>query len=121
MSTNAKQASWKRRKKRIRKKVRGDSDRPRMTVYKSNKHTYVQVIDDDLGVTLASASTLSKEIRGEVAGKKKVDAAKLVGTMTAKQLQAAKISQVVFDRNGFKYAGRVAAIADSAREAGIEF
>ncbi len=108
------------RKERIRKKVSGSSERPRLTIYKSLKHLHAQVIDDGTGRTLVSASTLSKELKGKLEGDKK-SAAKLVGSLIAEKCKAAKIEKVVFDRNGFPYQGRVAAIADGAREGGLQF
>lgn len=111
--------AWKRRKRRVRKKISGTEERPRMSVYKSNKHMYVQVIDDRSGRTLASASTLSAEIRESVSDQKKTESAKAVGKLAAERCVAAKINAVVFDRNGYKYTGRVAALADGARENGL--
>lgn len=108
------------RKTRIRKKVSGSSERPRLTVYKSLKHIYAQVVDDSTGKTLASASTLAKELKGKDEGDKKADA-KRVGALIAERCKAANIDQVVFDRNGFPYHGRIAAVADAAREAGLQF
>ncbi|MGM0574954.1 MAG: 50S ribosomal protein L18 [Myxococcota bacterium] len=121
MSTHVKLAAQRRRKKRIRKKVVGSAERPRMTVFKSNKHIYVQVIDDDRGATLAAASTQAPDIRSEIAELNKVDAAGKVGELAAKACQEAGISKVVFDRNGYPYRGRVAALAKSARDAGLDF
>jgi len=106
---------------RIRKKIAGTVERPRLTVFKSNKHIYAQVVDDSKGVTLAFASTLSKEIKGQVDEADKSGAARLVGRLVAEKAKAANVNQVVFDRNGFPYHGRVAAVADAAREAGLEF
>jgi large subunit ribosomal protein L18 len=108
------------RKNRIRKKVFGNPDRPRLTVYKSLKHIYAQIVDDQSGKTLAYASSLSKELKGKDEGDKKADA-KRVGTLIAEKAKAAKVEQVVFDRNGFPYHGRIAAVADAAREAGLKF
>jgi large subunit ribosomal protein L18 len=108
------------RKERIRKKVSGTTERPRLTVYKSLKHLHAQIIDDTTGRTLVSASTLSKELKGKLEGDKTA-AAKAVGALVAEKAKAAKIAQVVFDRNGFPYHGRIAAIADGAREAGLQF
>ena len=109
------------RKKRIRKKVHGDAERPRFTVFKSNKHIYAQVIDDERGVTLASASTLSPGLKPDLGGLKKVDQAKKVGALAGQAAKDAGVTNVVFDRNGYPYAGRVAAVADGAREAGLTF
>jgi large subunit ribosomal protein L18 len=109
-----------RRAERVRKKISGTEERPRLTVYKSNSHIYAQVVDDVAGRTLAFASTLSKEIRDELKEKNKTDAAKLVGKLVAEKAKAAQITRVTFDRNGFPYHGRIAAVADAAREAGLE-
>src|SRR2546422_8673181 len=108
-----------RRKVRIRFKVSGSTERPRLSVYRSLNHIYAQVIDDVTGKTLAAASTLSPELK-DGKGKKK-DLAKEVGKLVAKKCQEAKIETVVFDRNGFMYHGRVAAVAEGAREGGLKF
>lgn len=108
------------RKNRIRKKLSGTTERPRLTVYKSLKHIYAQVVDDTTGRTLAYASSLSKELKGQDEGDKKEDA-KRVGRLIAEKAKAANIEAVVFDRNGFPYQGRIAAVADAAREAGLKF
>ena len=108
-----------RRKAHIRKNVEGSQERPRLSVYRSLNHIYAQVIDDVTGKTLAAASTLSPELK-EGKGKKK-DLAKQVGKLIAKKCQEAKISAVVFDRNGFMYHGRIAAVAEGAREGGLKF
>jgi len=109
------------RKERIRKKVAGSTERPRLTIYKSLKHLHVQVVDDSSGRTLVSASTLSKELKGKLDEGDKKAAAKQVGLLIAEKCKGAKIEKVVFDRNGFPYHGRVAAIADGAREGGLQF
>ena len=106
---------------RIRKKIGGTAERPRFDVYRSNMHIYVQVIDDVAGKTLAAASTVEKEIGKMVEGKSKTEAAKIVGAEAAKRAIAAGITEVVFDRGGYIYTGRVAAVADGAREAGLKF
>lgn len=106
---------------RVRKKVGGTAERPRFDVYRSNMHIYVQVIDDVAGKTLAAASTVEKEIGKMVEGKSKTEAAKIVGAEAAKRAIAAGITEVVFDRGGYIYTGRVAAVADGAREAGLKF
>lgn len=111
----------KRRHLRVRKKVFGTPERPRLSVYKSLKHIYAQVIDDTRGITLAAASTLSPEIRDQVNGKKNIEAARLVGRLIAEKAKARGITKVVFDRGGYKYHGRLAALADAAREQGLEF
>ena len=108
------------RKKRIRKKVSGTTERPRLTIYKSLKYIYAQVIDDSSGKTLAFASSLSKELKGKDEGDKKADA-KRVGQLIAEKCKTAKVSAVVFDRNGFPYMGRIAAVAEAAREGGLQF
>ncbi len=108
------------RKDRIRKKVAGTTERPRLTVFRSLKHIYAQVVDDSTGKTLAFASSLSKELKGKDEGDKKADAGR-VGTLIAERCKAASVEQVVFDRNGFPYHGRIAAVAAAAREAGLKF
>lgn len=109
------------RKERIRKKLSGTTERPRFSVYKSLRHLHAQVIDDATGRTLASASTLSKELKGKLDEGDKKAAAKQVGLLIAEKCKVAKIEKVVFDRNGFPYHGRIAAIADGAREGGLQF
>jgi large subunit ribosomal protein L18 len=107
-------------KKRIRKKITGTKEKPRLSVFRSNKHIYTQFINDNEGRTILSVSSLNKEI----ADKKnitKTEQAKLVGKLTAEKSKAAKISSVVFDRNGYLYHGRVKALADAAREGGLKF
>ena len=119
-STNTrKQLLRQRRKAHIRKRVEGSQERPRLSVYRSLSHIYAQVIDDVSGKTLAAASTLSPELK-DGKGKKK-ELAKQVGKLVAKKCQEAKIAAVVFDRNGFMYHGRVAAVAEGAREGGLKF
>lgn len=108
------------RKARVRRKLRGTAERPRLSVYKSLKHIYAQVVDDDSGKTLAFASSLSKELKGKSAEGDKKDDAKRVGALIAERCKGAKIEAVVFDRNGFPYHGRIAAVADAAREAGLK-
>ncbi len=110
-----------RRKLRIRKKVEGTTERPRLTVFRSAKHIYAQVIDDTTGQTLAHASTLSKDLRGGLEEDDKVGASKKVGALIAQICKSKKIDRVVFDRNGYLYHGRVSALAQAAREAGLEF
>ena len=105
---------------RVRKKIHGTAERPRLAVYRSNKHVVAQVIDDDAGRTVASASTAEADVRGAGSGAT-VDAAARIGKLVAERAKAAGIEQVVFDRGGFIYHGRIAAIADAAREAGLEF
>ncbi len=109
------------RKARIRKKLSGTTERPRLTVYKSLKHMYAQIVDDTTGRTLASVSTGSKALRDEVKEDDKTGAAKKVGAAIARAALEKGVKQVVFDRNGFDYHGRIAAVAEAAREAGLEF
>jgi len=110
-----------RRKARVRKKVLGTDARPRVCVFRSSKHIYAQVISDDQGKTLATVSTLSKELADATKKTKRVEAAKQVGLALAKVCKDKNITKVVFDRNGFLHHGRVKAIADGAREGGLEF
>ena len=109
------------RKRRIRKKISGSGGRPRLSVFRSAKHIYAQIVDDLQGHTLVAASTLSKEIREKLSGRKKSENAKEVGKLLAAKAQEKGISQVVFDRNGFLYHGRVKAVAESCREHGLSF
>jgi len=107
---------------RIRKKIEGTSERPRFTVYRSQKHIYAQIIDDVAGKTLVMASTLSKDLKDEIATvKSPIAVCKMIGVATAKKALEKNIREVVFDRNGYLYHGRVKAIADGAREAGLKF
>ena len=110
-----------RRKLRIRKRVSGTPVRPRLTVFRSAKHIYAQVIDDTTGETLAHASTLSSELKGSIGDADKSAAAKKVGQLVAQLCLTKKIDKVVFDRNGYLYHGRVSALAQGAREAGLQF
>ena len=109
------------RKKRVRGKISGTELRPRLSVFRSARHIYVQAIADDAGKTLAEASTLSKELKGSFTGAKKVEAAKAVGALVSRRLQALGIDHVVFDRGRFLFHGRVRALAQAAREAGLKF
>jgi large subunit ribosomal protein L18 len=111
------QVARERRHRRVRKKVRGTAERPRLAVFRSNKHVYAQVIDDVRGVTVAAASTKEKGFSGATAT---VDAAKQVGKLVAERAKAAGVETVVLDRGGFKYHGRVAGVTDAAREAGLK-
>ena len=106
---------------RVRKKVFGTSERPRFNVYRSLNHIYVQVIDDVKGVTLISASTMEKAVKEQIKDMNKTDAAKVVGMTAAKKALEAGVSEVVFDRGGYNYTGRVKSVADGAREAGLKF
>jgi large subunit ribosomal protein L18 len=108
-----------RRHRRIRKRVLGTTARPRLAVYRSNKHIHAQIIDDLTGTTLVAASTVEPGLRGDATGN--ADAAARVGAALADRAKAAGITSVVFDRGGFLYHGRVAALADAAREGGLEF
>lgn len=106
---------------RVRKKVSGNADRPRLSVYRSLQNIYAQIIDDSKGVTLVSASTLDKDLRGALRNGGNIDAAVSVGNLVAKRALAKGIKTVSFDRGGYKYHGRVKALADAARETGLEF
>jgi len=110
-----------RRKLRIRKKVNGTAERPRLSVFRSARHIYAQVIDDATGITLAHASTLSKDLKGSLEEDNKSDAARKVGALIAKICKSKGIDRVVFDRNGYLYHGRISALAQAARDAGLEF
>ena len=107
------------KKKRIRKKIVGTTERPRLTVFRSSKHIYAQIVDDTTGKTIASVSTMSKEMKGKVKNGGNVESAKLIGDLVAKAAQKAKVTSVSFDRNGYLYHGRVKALAEAAREAGL--
>jgi large subunit ribosomal protein L18 len=121
--TNPSYVARKRRQARVRKNLAGVSERPRLNVFRSLNHIYAQVIDDSKGTTLVSASSLDARIRAaEVAsGKGKTERASLVGKLVAERALEAGITQVVFDRGGYKYHGRVKALADASREAGLKF
>ena len=121
MGTNAKVDARLRRKRRIRKKVRGTPERPRFSVFRSARHIYAQIIDDTEGRTLVAASSSEKELLTGDTGLKKVDWANRVGKLLAERAKAKGIAKVVFDRNGFLYHGRVKAVSDGAREAGLQF
>jgi large subunit ribosomal protein L18 len=110
-----------RRHLRVRKKINGTAERPRLNVFRSSKHIYAQIIDDVKGVTLVSASTVDKELRGQIQNGGNVEAARLVGALIAKRAKDKGIERVVFDRGGYLYHGRVEALAESAREAGLVF
>lgn len=114
-------AARERRHTRVRRNVYGTPERPRLNVFRSLDNIYAQVIDDSQGLTLASASTMDKELRGDLDGLKKSDAAKQVGVKVAERAKAAGITAVVFDRGGYQYHGRVKAVAEGAREGGLEF
>ena len=106
---------------RVRKKISGTPEMPRLCVYRSNKSIYAQVIDDTKGITLVSASTIDPAIKGQLADVDKTGAAKMVGKLVAERALAAGIKDIVFDRGGYLYTGRIAALADAAREAGLNF
>lgn len=116
---NSKAEARNKRRASIRKKVRGSGERPRVAVFRSSRHIYAQIIDDVSGRTLVSASTLCDEIKSAEGSKSEV--AQSVGRLLAKRALESNITQVVFDRGGFRYHGRVAALADGAREGGLEF
>ena len=109
------------REKRVRGKLTGNSERPRLSVFRSDKHIYAQVVNDAKGTTIAAASTLSKELAGKLKGIKKVDVAREVGKLIAARLQTLGVEKVVFDRGRFLYHGRVKALADGAMENGLKF
>jgi len=111
----------KRRHRRIRANISGTKARPRLSVYRSLTNIYAQVIDDDAGETLASASTIDREVAKKIDGMSKTEAAAVVGQVVADRAKAAGIETVVLDRGGFRYQGRIAALADAAREAGLKF
>ena len=110
-----------RRHRRVRGKVSGTPDRPRLSVFRSLNHIYAQVIDDTQGRTLAAASTVEKEFRDRADGVSKTEAARLVGASLSQRARGKKISRVTFDRGGYKYHGRVKALAEGARQAGLDF
>jgi large subunit ribosomal protein L18 len=110
-----------RRHMKVRSRVSGTPERPRLSVYRSLSEIYAQIIDDKAGQTLASASTLDHELRSHVAGVKKSEQARKIGQALAERAKAKGIKQVVFDRGGYRYIGRVKALADGAREGGLEF
>ncbi|MBI4733225.1 MAG: 50S ribosomal protein L18 [Rubrobacteridae bacterium] len=110
-----------RRHGRVRKRVFGTAEKPRLSVFRSTNHIYAQVIDDVNGVTLASAGTADKEVKAKISSGGNIDAAKAVGEVVAKRALEKKVNVVVFDRGGFLYHGRVKALADAAREAGLKF
>jgi large subunit ribosomal protein L18 len=120
-SLNLRKKARLKRKKRIRKKLFGTQQRPRLSVFRSSKHIYAQVIDDTLGHTLTSASSLEKAVKEQPKFDNKIAMANFVGKLLGKRTIEKGINQVVFDRNGFLYHGRVKAVSDGAREAGLEF
>ncbi len=117
--TSSKKVIRHKRKRRIRARVEGTGDRPRLAVFRSNRHLYTQVVDDVKAQTIVAASTLEEEMKGKVTGS--VEGAKTLGTLLAKRALAKGVTQVVFDRAGYLYHGRVKALADAAREGGLKF
>jgi large subunit ribosomal protein L18 len=109
------------RKKRIRKKIHGTSDRPRLSVFRSARHTYAQIIDDSKGFTLTTASTMDQQVKGAPKFENKVESAKFVGKLIGERALDKGIKKVVFDRNGFLYHGRIKSLSEGAREAGLIF
>ena len=109
------------RHRRVRRRVKGRAHRPRLAVFRSHKHVYAQVIDDEAGITLAAASSVEAEVLDQRDGKAKSDVSKLVGTLVASRAAAKGVTTVVFDRAGYKYHGRVKALADAARGGGLVF
>ena len=110
-----------RRQRAVRSRVRGTAERPRLSIFRSGRHMYVQLIDDNKGVTLCAISTLHSSVKSQCAGKRRVEQAKILGIEAANLCKSHSIEKVCFDRNGFIYHGRVAAVAAGAREAGLDF
>jgi len=121
MKTNKQAVARERRHLRVRRRVAGTPERPRLNVFRSSKHIYAQVIDDTVGHTVVAASTVDLSLKGKTTGKTKLEQSKLVGQLVAERALEAGIKQVVFDRGGYRYHGRVKALADAAREAGLDF
>jgi large subunit ribosomal protein L18 len=121
IQSKAKNEARRRRQRRVRAKIHGTAERPRLNIFRSNENIFAQVINDDLGHTIVSASTIDKELAAQVDGKTKSEAAKIVGQVLGKRAIDAGVSAVIFDRGGFQYHGRVAALADGARDAGLKF
>jgi large subunit ribosomal protein L18 len=119
--TKSRNEARQQRHNRVRGKVNGTTERPRLNVFRSLANIYAQIIDDTQGHTLVSASTVDGEVRGQAAGLKGIDRAKLVGKVLAERAQAAGIKHVVFDRGGYQYHGQIKALADASRENGLEF
>jgi large subunit ribosomal protein L18 len=119
--TKSRTESRARRHSRVRKNIAGTAERPRLNVFRSLAEIYAQVIDDETGNTLVSASSIDQELRTQMDGKKKAEQARLVGKALADRAKTKGISHVVFDRGGFRYIGRVKALAEGAREGGLEF
>ncbi|HFC12488.1 MAG TPA: 50S ribosomal protein L18 [Anaerolineae bacterium] len=121
MAKKTREQQRQRRHRRIRGKISGTAERPRLNVYRSLSNIYAQVIDDVAGITLASASTIDKQLVGDMNGKSKKEQATLVGKAVAERAKAAGISTVIFDRGGYVYQGRIQALAEGAREGGLKF
>lgn len=121
LSKPKRKAISRKRHQRIRGRVQGTTERPRLAVHRSGKHIYAQVIDDTQSKTVAAASTIDKDLRGGIKSGANQDAAKQVGKAVAERAKKAGVNQVVFDRGGFLYHGRIAALADAAREGGLKF
>ncbi len=118
----SKRARYERRNKRVRGRINGSPERPRLTVFRSSEHIYAQIIDDVTARTLVAASSVEGEIKSQITPEmKKTDLSKLVGSVLAQRAKAANVSKVAFDRNGFLYHGRVKALAEAARENGLDF
>lgn len=120
-STNVKMQARLKRKQRIRRKMEGTQDRPRLSVFRSSKHIYAQVIDDTAGRTLVAASTMEKALKDKTDFENKISKAFYIGKLVAERAKGKGVSKVVFDRNGFMYHGRVKALSDGAREGGLNF
>ena len=121
VSKESRQVVRAKKHRRMRNRISGTSTRPRLAVFRSNQHIYAQIIDDTVGNTVCSASTLEKEVQAELSKTNDVEAASYLGKVIAKRALEKGIKEVVFDRGGFIYQGKVAALADAAREAGLEF
>ena len=121
VSKKSRQVVRENKHRRMRNRFSGTPERPRLAVFRSNNHMYAQIIDDTVGKTLAAASTLEKDVKAELEKTNNVDAAAYLGTVIAKRALEKGITEVVFDRGGYIYQGKVAALADAAREAGLEF
>lgn len=121
VQSKAKNEARRRRQRRVRAKIHGTAERPRLNIFRSNDNIFAQVINDDLGHTIVSASTIDKELAAQVEGKTKSEAAKIVGQVLGERAKNAGVDAVIFDRGGFQYHGRVAALADGARDAGLKF
>lgn len=119
--TSKKHVARLRRHRRVRAKISGTGERPRLNIFRSSKHIYAQIIDDTQGHTLVAASTVDADLRGELDGKTKTEQAKVIGGAVAERAKAAGIENVVFDRGGWQFRGRVKALADGAREGGLKF